>query len=181
MRPFVLAAFAALAWPLAAHAQMAPPSQMKATAAPACAAMDEGLPPELAAWPSKVALTGAKGVSDLDKAVLNPGQAYLATLAATPDVTYVVKPEKPGDAASKGGIFAIDIPTAGSYIIALGSAAWIDVLKGDGVQTSAGHSHGPACSTVRKMVTFDLQPGRHVVQISSAADATVPILVAPKP
>jgi hypothetical protein len=31
------------------------------------------------------------------------------------------------------------------------------------------------------MVTFDLRPGRYVVQISSAADASLPILVAPKP
>jgi hypothetical protein len=176
MRPFVLAALAVLASPLAAYAQMAP-----ATPAPPCAAMDEGLPGELTAWPSKIALTAAKGVSDLDKAVLKPGQAYVATLAATPDVTYVVRPEKPGDAASRGGIFAIDVPAAGAYVVALGSGAWIDVLKGDGVQKSASHSHGPTCSTVRKMVTFDLQPGRYVVQISSAMDATLPILVAAKP
>jgi hypothetical protein len=176
MRPLVLAALTVLASPLAAHAQMAP-----ATPAPVCAAIDEGLPAELAAWPSKVALTAAKGVSDLDKAVLKPGQAYLATLAATPDVTYVVQPEKPGGTVSQGGLFAIDVPTAGAYVIALGSGAWIDVLKGDGAQRSAGHGRGPACSTVRKMVTFDLQSGRYVVQISANAEPTLPILVALKP
>lgn len=176
MRFTVLAALAVLATPLAAQAQMAP-----AAPAPACAAMDQDLPPELAAWTKKAELAAATGVSGLDKAVLVPGQAYVATLAATPDVTYVVQPEKPGGTVSKGGIFAIDIPTAGSYVIALGTGAWIDVLKGDGAQRSTGHGRGPACTTLRKMVTFDLQPGRYVVQISANAEPTLPIMIASKP
>ena len=166
---------AALALPGAAHAQMAP-----ATPAPACAAMDEALPAELAAWPKKTELAAATGVSGLDKAVLVPGQAYLAALAPTPDVTFVIQPEKPGGTVSKGGIFAVDIATAGSYVIALGTGAWIDVLKGDGAQRSTGHGRGPACTTLRKMVTFDLQPGRYVVQISANAEPTLPIMIAPQ-
>lgn len=176
MRIIALATVAALALPLTAQAQMAP-----AAPAPACAAMDQDLPADLAAWTAKKDLAAAKGVSELDKAVLAPGQAYVATLAPTPDVTYIVQPEKPGGTVSKGGIFAIDVPAAGSYVIALGTAAWIDVLKGDAPQRSTGHGRGPACSTLRKMVTFDLQPGRYVVQISANAEATLPIMVSLKP
>ena len=113
--------------------------------------------------------------------MLVPGQAYVATLAPTPDVTFVVQPEKPGGTVSKGGIFAVDIATAGSYVIALGTGAWIDLLKGDGAQRSTGHGRGPACTTLRKMVTFDLQPGRYVVQISANAEPTLPIMIAAKP
>lgn len=176
MRFSALAALAVLASPLAAHAQMAP-----AAPAAACAEMDQQLPPELLAWPKKAELSAAAGVSGLDKALLVPGQAYVATLVPTPDVTFIVQPEKPGGTVSKGGIFAIDIQTAGPYVIALGTGAWIDVLKGDAVQRSTGHGRGPACTTLRKMVTFDLQPGRYVVQISANAEASLPIMVAPKP
>lgn len=169
-------ALALLAAPLAAYAQMAP-----AAPATACAALDQDLPAELAAWPSKKELVAARGVSDIDKALLTPGQAYLATLAPTPEVTFPVQPEKPGGTVSKGGLFAFDIAAAGSYVIALGSGAWIDVLKGDEAQRSVAHGRGPACTSVRKMVTFDLQPGRYVVQISANADMTLPILVAARP
>lgn len=176
MRLPVLVALAVLATPLAASAQMAP-----AAPAPACAVVDKDLPAELAGWTAKTDLTAAKGVAGLDKALLVPGQAYAATLAPTPDVTYVVQPEKPGGTVSKGGLFAIDVPAAGSYVVALGSAAWIDVLKGDQAQRSTGHGRGPACTTLRKMVTFDLLPGRYVVQISANAEATLPIMIARKP
>ncbi len=179
MRSLLIAAIV-LALPVVANAQAAP-APMQAMPAPTCAAIDAELPPELAAWPKKIELTAATGVPGLDKAVLTPGQAYVATLAATPDVTYVLQPEKPGGTVSKGGLFAIDVPAAGTYVIALGSGAWIDVLKGDGAQRSSGHGRGPACSTVRKMVSFDLQPGRYVVQISANAEPTLPILVALKP
>ena len=176
MRLPALAALLLLAAPVAAYAQMAP-----AAPASACAALDQDLPAELAAWPAKKELVAARGVADLEKAVLTPGQAYVTTLAPTPEVTYVVQPEKPGGTVSKGGLFAVDIPTAGSYVIALGTGAWIDLLKGDAAQRSVAHGRGPACSSVRKMVTFDLQPGRYVVQISANADAALPILVAAKP
>jgi len=176
MRLTVLAALAVLVTPLAAAAQMAP-----ATPAPACAAMDKDLPAELATWTAKKDLTAAKGVADLDTAVLTPGQAFVAALAPTPEVTYIVQPEKPGGTVSKGGLFAIDVPAAATYVIALGTGAWIDVLKGDAAQRSTGHGRGPACTTLRKMVTFDLQPGRYVVQISANAEASLPIMVAAKP
>jgi len=169
-------ALVVLSTPFAASAQMA-----LAAPAPACAAVDKDLPAELAGWIAKKDLIAAKGVADLDKAVLVPGQAYVASLAPTPDVTYVVQPEKPGGTVSRGGLFAIDVPAAGSYVIALGSAAWIDVLKGDQAQRSTGHGRGPACTTLRKMVTFDLPPGRYVVQISANAEATLPIMIARKP
>lgn len=176
MRLTVLAALAVLATPFAASAQMAP-----AAPAATCAAMDKDLPAELSTWTAKKNLVAAKGVAGLDTAVLRPGQAFVATLAPTPEVTYIVQPEKPGGTVSKGGLFAIDVPAVGSYVIALGTGAWIDVLKGDAAQRSTGHGRGPACTTVRKMVSFGLQPGRYVVQISANAEASLPIMVAAKP
>lgn len=157
----------------AAFAQAAPE--------PACAARDADLPADLAAWPAKVPLAAALSAEGLSKAALVPGQAYTAALAPTPDVTYVVQPEKPGGTVSKGGLFSLKVETAGSYVIALGAGAWIDLLKDGQAQRSTAHGRGPACSTVRKMVTFDLTPGDYVVQISANAEASLPILVSRKP
>lgn len=171
--PLILAAGLTLAAP-AAFAQMAPEPA-------ACAAMDQALPAELAPWPTKAPLAAATSVAGLPNAALVPGQAYAATLSATPDVAYAVQPEKPGGTVSKGGLFSLKVEAAGSYVIALGSAAWIDVLKDGAAQRSTAHGRGPACSSVRKMVTFDLAPGDYVIQISANAQAELPIMVVRKP
>ncbi|NGM50568.1 homogentisate 1,2-dioxygenase [Caulobacter sp. 602-2] len=169
----ILAASLVLAAP-AAFAQTMPDA--------ACApGVEAGLPPELAAWSAKVPLAAATSADGLSKAVLVPGKAYAAALAATPDVAYAVQPEKPGGTVSKGGLFSLKVETAGSYVIALGTGAWIDVLKDGAAQRSTAHGRGPACSTVRKMVTFDLPPGDYVIQISANAQAELPIMVARKP
>lgn len=86
-------------------------------------------------------------------------------------------PEKPGEPASNGGIFTFNVPTAGRYRIALGAGAWIDVLKGAVPAASVAHAHGPACSTIRKMVDFKLQPGRYLLQIAGSSAATLPMMV----
>ncbi|PVM87404.1 homogentisate 1,2-dioxygenase [Caulobacter endophyticus] len=148
----------------------------------ACApGVEAGLPAELAAWGTKAPLAAATSVVSLPKAALAPGQAYTATLSPTPDVAYAVQPEKPGGTVSKGGLFSLKVETAGSYVIALGTGAWIDVLKDGAAQRSTAHGRGPACSTVRKMVTFDLTPGDYLIQISANAQAELPIMVARKP
>jgi hypothetical protein len=159
--------------PAAALAQTAP--------AAACATMDAQTPAELAGWTDKAPLSVASVTADLSKASLTPGKAFLATLPATPSVIYVVSPEKPGGSASHGGLFDLNVPKAGTYLVALGAGAWVDVLR-DGVSVpSSSHGHGPACSTVRKIVAFELQPGRHVVQIAGSASAALPIMVAERP
>lgn len=176
MRLIALAATGlCLAAPLAAEAQeMAPPT-------PACAVQDADLPAELKGWTAKVPLAAATGVEGLAKAALTPGQAYLATLPSTLAVTYGVQPEKPGGSVSHGGLFDLTVPTAGTYVIALGTAAWIDLLQDGAPVRSASHGRGPACSTLRKMVAFDLRPGRYVVQISANGPAELPIMVAARP
>ena len=56
-------------------------------------------------------------------------------------------------------------------------AAPIDVLSGTQVLVSSAHAPGPPCSTARKTVTFDLQPGTYVIQLSGNADPTIGVLV----
>jgi hypothetical protein len=151
-------------------------------AAPAaCAATDKDLPAELAPWTAKAPLAAATKAGDLAAAVLQPGKAVTATLSHTAQVTYVAQPEKPGGTVSYGGLLALDIDQAGTYRVALGAGPWIDVLRDGQPVASTAHGHGPACSTVRKMVDFPLTPGRYVIQVSADADPTLAILVARLP
>ncbi len=162
--------------PIAASAQEA-----LAKPAAACAAMDKTLPVDVAAWTAQTPMAAATTAAGLGKATLTPGKAILADLPMTPQVTFVTQPEKPGGTVSHGGMFGIKIDTAGTYVIALGSGAWLDVLKDGKALESTAHSRGPECSTLRKMVDFPLQPGRYVLQVSANADAKLPILLARRP
>ena len=161
--------------PMAAAAQDMPASKA------ACAAMDKALPPDLAAWTAQTPLAAAASAATLGKASLTPGKAVTADLPQTSTVKFVTQPERPGGSVSHGGMFELKIDKAGTYVIGLGSGAWIDVLKDGKVLTSTAHSPGPACSTLRKMVDFPLEPGRYVLQVSANADAKLPILLAKRP
>ncbi|MCW3837370.1 hypothetical protein ACFQ1E_15610 [Sphingomonas canadensis] len=122
-----------------------------AQAVPACAATDAALPPALSGWTAPVEAFG-------------PGQAAVLEV--------------------KDGTVEIGfrIETAGRYGIALDQGGWIDVtpLGAAAPLKSAGHGHGPECSTIRKIVQFDLQPGVYRVSLTRLTKPQVKLmLVAP--
>jgi hypothetical protein len=148
---------------------------------PACATVDADLPAALASWPAKVDVVSAVAAADLSKAVIVIGQAARVSLHGTREVTYPVQPEKPGGSVAHGGLLAFSINQPGAYRVALSTGAWIDVIRDGQPQRSTAHGHGPACSTIRKMVNFNLQPGHYILQISANADAEISVLVTPAP
>ncbi|HZU64996.1 MAG TPA: hypothetical protein VFF98_15025 [Novosphingobium sp.] len=99
--------------------------------------------------------------------LLKPGSAARLSLAPTPQVRYALRPEKPGGSVSYGGLVALEVASAGTYRIALGSAAWLDVIGKGGALPSIAHGHGPDCTGIRKLVDFTLEPGRYLLQISA--------------
>jgi hypothetical protein len=137
---------------------------------------------ELAAWTTPRPLNAAQSAGRLSAARLVPGQAVEVALAQTADVKYPLRPEKPGEAASYGGLIGLNIREAGTYRVALGSGAWIDVVGKDGkAVASIGHGHGPECAGVRKMVDFPLKPGRYTLQISASGATAIRVLLARLP
>ena len=92
-----------------------------------------------------------------------------------------VQLQKPGGSVAYGGLFEFTVATAGSYAVALSSATWIDVIDTGKAVAPAGFGHGPECTSIRKMVVFALQPGRHALQVSANADARMKIMVAREP
>ncbi|MEZ5937271.1 MAG: hypothetical protein R3C52_03530 [Hyphomonadaceae bacterium] len=107
--------------------------------------------------------------------------AYAVHLQRASEIDYPTTPEKMGAVDSYGGVFSVTVEVAGTYAVALDSKAWIDMLEGGNVVASAAHSHGPECTTIRKVVSFELQPGPHVIQIAASANAEMAIMVLRQP
>lgn len=136
---------------------------------------------ELAPWAVPGALTAAASEGATARAVLPVGKAVRLALLPTPQVRYALRPEKPGGSVSHGGLVRIAVREAGTYRVALGSAAWIDLVRGGKAVASTAHGHGPECSGIRKMVDFPLKPGRYTLQIAANGEPSTTVLVARVP
>ena len=111
-------------------------------------------------------------------APLTLGTGYEASLARKAEVAFSVEPEKPGGSVSYSGLFSFTVETAGDYTVALGAAAWIDVLEDGKVLEPLKFGHGPECTTIRKMVTFAMKPGVHVLQVAGNGADKMKLMVA---
>lgn len=145
---------------------------------PDCAVTTPTLPPELAGWSSSAPRTAANSAGAASRASLSVGQAAQLRLLPTSTVRYALPPEKPGKPASHGGLASFTVATPGTYRVALGAGAWVDVVRNGKAVASVAHGHGPACSTIRKMVDFKLTPGRYLLQVAGNADPVIPVMVA---
>lgn len=143
--------------------------------APACAAPAPP-PPQMAGWATPAPLRA--GADAALAPTLVPGKAAAVALLPTSDVHYPLHPEKPAAQGSHGGVLALDVARAGTYRVAIGSGAWLDVVGKDGAGViSTAHGRGPDCTGIRKMVDFPLTPGRYTVQISGSAAAQITAMV----
>jgi hypothetical protein len=140
-------------------------------AAPPCAAIDSALPAEFAQW------------RQADAPVATPlplARPMTLALSTQPDLT------QPPSRAPQPGTFGIVVPlrieTAGRYIVAIDHPAWIDLIGADGqAARPAQFGHGPACSSIRKQLRFDLTPGDYRLQFSNAATPTLRLMVSRAP
>jgi hypothetical protein len=148
---------------------------------PTCADPATPPPAAYAAWATKAPLSSAATPADLPKAEIVAGQAVLAQLHPTREVAYVIQPDKPGGSVAKGGLFQVRVDQPGVYRFAISSGAWLDVLKNGKALESIAHGPGPACSGIRKMVDFPLEPGRYVLQVSANPDPLIAVLVLRQP
>ena len=143
-------------------ATLAPAPVCTATAAP---------PAGLEAWNTISAITmGPIGVGKGTGVMLQPVEK----------VAFAPAPGRAPKPGTFGGVYQVTIVTAGTYRIALEAAAWIDLVRDGKMLPSAGHTEGPACSGIRKIVDFTLEPGRYSLQLSGAKEAPMRILIASK-
>jgi hypothetical protein len=146
----------------------------------ACTSKTVSLPGELAPWSAPMPLLAGTASSGALPAI-STGQAVDMALSAMPDVAFASEPGRAADPSTRGGLARIEISVAGRYRVALGSAAWVDMVAARGKLSSVDHSHGPACSGIRKIVDYHLNPGTYLLQVSGSPTATTRVLVTPLP
>jgi len=144
-----------------------------------CPATPVSLPKGLEGWARKQPVRA--GDTARTATTLPLGSGVTATLLPASQIAYAVRPQKSGGSTSSGGMFIFSVPDTGRYRVALGSAAWIDVLHGTTPMTSVAHAHGPDCTGLRKMVDFDLTPGHYMLQVAGNSSATLPMMVVRMP
>jgi hypothetical protein len=159
----------------------AAPEDMKAAPPASCPAVPMPLPPELAGWTAKVSVKAAGSAKAIAVGAIGLGTSAKVALLPTPKVLYPARPEKPGGGASFGGLLGFIIAKAGTYRVALGSPAWVDVASGGKAIASTAHAHGPKCSGIRKLVDFPLTPGRYVLEVSGNEAPAVTLMVTALP
>ncbi|MEH3036841.1 MAG: homogentisate 1,2-dioxygenase [Sphingomonas adhaesiva] len=166
-----------LAAPILAFTAIAAPAMAQDAATdPRCAAVRVAIPPELSRWSQRTAL--AAGTSTRSAPVLVIGRATDLRLTTADRVTVAAAPGRDAEAGSTAGLALFQVARAGTYRVALGEAAWIDVIRAGRALPSTAHGHGPMCSGIRKIVDFRLTPGRYVLQIAGTPAASVPVMIA---
>lgn len=109
------------------------------------------------------------------------GRAVDLPAVPVANVRLAVQPSKPlsGTHLASAGF---EVTTAGRYAVAVGSARsapkplWLDIAGADGKPlTAVGHGHGPACSSITKIVDFDLTPGRYTLLVTELTGGDQPV------
>ena len=142
------------------------PALILLQAATSCTATDAALPATLSGWTA-------------------PADAFGVNQAVTLEAGDVAKlPGVPAGAKPGGAVMiGFRVETAGRYGVALDRPGWIDVapgVAGGEVLKSTVHGHGPECSSIRKIVRFDLQPGMYRLYLTGLSGASAKVmLVAP--
>lgn len=143
---------------------------------PRCATVRVAMPTEFATWSDRTPVTA--GTTPRTAPVLSLGRGADVTLAA--GFVPVATPAQAAAPGTPGGLAMFQIARAGTYRVALGAPAWIDVVRQGRVLPSVAHGHGPTCTGIRKIVDFRLRPGRYVLQLTGATAPTLPVLIARK-
>ncbi|QIG79266.1 hypothetical protein [Stakelama tenebrarum] len=111
-----------------------------------CTVQDADLPPELAGW-------------------VHPGE----TLA--PGVPVLLEGSDSGAArVTYEAETVFEVTQAGVYGVVLDQRGWIEVTameEGAEPLRSVAHAHGPACSSIAKIVNFPLEPGSYRLNLSN--------------
>ncbi|NJR79034.1 homogentisate 1,2-dioxygenase [Sphingomonas sp. 36D10-4-7] len=161
---------------IAAPTMASPAPVQDAATDPKCATVRPAFPAGFGGWSTRAPL--AAGRAPRNAPVLAVGRGVDLSLHPLAQVQPVAAWGREAAADSSAGLAMFQVARAGTYRVALGNAAWIDVVRAGRSLPSSAHGHGPACTGIRKIVDFRLTPGRYVLQLSGSAAAALPVLIA---
>jgi hypothetical protein len=140
----------------------------QSAAPPPCAGVDQSLPAALAGWRSPTALAGI---------MLAPGTFARVSLA--PDPHFAVTSSRGSEPGTFGATFNVTIANAGAYDVLVSDRAWIDLVAGGATLRPTAHGEGPACTSIRRRLTFTLTPGTYSLQISGSHAHDIELAILP--
>lgn len=141
-----------------------------------CATARPAFPVGFEGWSVRTPLDAGAGARSAPVIVV--GRAAELRLVSFDRLTPAVAPARVAEPGSSGGMALFQVTRPGTYRVALGGPAWIDVARAGRSLPAAAHGHGPSCTGIRKMVDFRLSPGRYILQLTGAAAVTMPVMIA---
>lgn len=164
MRTIVLAPIALLSAFASASAQDSAPQPL------ACENVAEP-------WKAARDLGSARDAAEAAQAPFAVGEAVRLTLHPDGEVAYLSLPKGEGEATSFGGMASFTVEQAGTYRVGISEPVWVDIVEDGKPAETVRFGQGPACSGIRKAVSFALRPGPHVLEISGGTIAEAGVLV----
>ncbi|MBT2132995.1 homogentisate 1,2-dioxygenase [Croceibacterium sp. LX-88] len=143
----------------------------------ACPPAPTAPPPHFSSWSEPRALPSVTKAEDLEQAHFAAGEAVELQLHPDGEVAYQTLPQGAGEAKSFGGMARFSVTEAGLYSVGLGAFAWVDVVRNGVPQKTSTFGHGPECTGIRKVVSFQLEPGDYTLEISGNEQASIRVLV----
>lgn len=107
------------------------------------------------------------------KYALATGASDLIELRAGKDVKFAVDSARKAKAGTSAGLAALDVAKAGKLDVILSNATFVDLVRDGKILKSTGHADLKTCTGLRKSVSFDVIPGRYIVQLTDAPERTV--------
>lgn len=109
------------------------------------------------------------------KFALATGTSNQIELRAAKDVKFAVASDRQPKPNTSAGLAALDVAKAGKLDVILSNRTFVDLVRDGKIVKSTGHASLATCPGFRKLVTFDVQPGRYVVQLTDAPERSVRI------
>jgi hypothetical protein len=112
-----------------------------------------------------------------------PNHLYRVILLPAGQVTFPAAPGKTSPAeGTYAGVFALTVPSAGKYRVAIDSAFWIDVAANGKLVPASDYEGQHDCQAPRKIVEFVLEgKGPWMLQLSGASQAAARLTITAAP
>mgnify|MGYP003385027075 CR=1 FL=1 len=108
------------------------------------------------------------------------GSKYMLTLLPYEDVKLVM-PEKPIHLLKYAGLLSFTVDKSGLYRFSTAPYVWLELVPADGSGKEPGVRGSEirllACSSIKKNVVFELEPGRYWLQMSGSLEADVQLMI----
>ncbi len=132
-----------------------------------------------APWAGLAAHPSGRTLAEAASVTVMPATGEVLRLHPDHTVVYASLPVGEGEETSFGGMAVIHIDRAGRYMVGMSESAWVDVSQGGTPAEARKFGAGPACSGIRKGVSFDLAAGNALLELSGNMTDQIGVIVLP--